>query len=474
MHVSPTPQKLTIGIAGASGFVGRSLISKLTDRHHVIGLTRRASMPPIQGVTCLAGCDVAVYLVHSMLPAARLTQGRFEDLDLLIADNFSRAAEQCGLKKIVYLGGLIPEGELSRHLRSRNEVEIALADHNVPCITLRAGLVVGANGSSFEMMRKLVQRLPVMICPKWTTTRSQPIALVDVVKIIAKVVDDFELPAGAYDIGGKNVLTYIDMMNQTAAALGKRRFFAPVGVFSPKLSRLWVRLVTGAPRQLIGPLVESLRHTMVARDNALFDRYNLQPMPFAQALRDAVTAQEQPKKNLLASLGKRFTHRITSKQLLNTVYSVQRLPLPSGKNAQWVANRYASWLIDFLFPLVRVRQDADGSLELMLQLGFKHWSVCLLRLQCSADKSSANRQLFFIDGGILLSSQAMGQGRFEFREVLGRTCVMAAIFDFVPALPWWLYKTSQALVHLAVMWAFKNALEKELPHSGLAPKDPQS
>lgn len=242
-----SPEKrLTIAIAGASGFVGQAVIKELLGRYNIVGLSRSAGREQT-GVTwrscdlfslkeaenALAHCDIAIYLVHSMLPTARLTQGRFDDLDLMIADNFARAAAKNGIKKIIYLGGLITDGDLSLHLQSRREVEDALASHGVPCTTLRAGLVVGANGSSFDMMRKLVERLPMMICPKWTSTRTQPIALSDVTTLIAKVVDDDQLPAKAYDIGGPDVLTYIDMMRTTAKVMGKKRLFVPVLFLAP-------------------------------------------------------------------------------------------------------------------------------------------------------------------------------------------------------------------------------------------------
>lgn len=468
-------KKFNIAIAGASGFVGQAVIRKLVGKHNIFGLSRSGG-PKTDGVTwrkCdlfslkeaeagLADCDIAIYLVHSMLPTARLTQGRFDDLDLMIADNFSRAAEKNGIKKIIYLGGIIPDGDISLHLKSRREVEDALADHGVPCITLRAGLVVGANGSSFDMMRKLVERLPMMICPKWTTTRSQPISLEDATTLISKVVEDERLEAGAYDIGGKDVLTYIDMMRKTAEAIGKKRFFVPVGIFSPKLSRLWVRLVTGAPKQLIGPLVESLRHPMIAKDDRLLTRYGIQPMTFQDSLRMALSAHIATTNLAHSKVPESVDPRRPSKgRNINTVCSVQRLPLPEGQDAKWVADKYAKWLIQFLFPIIRVKQDKQGSLSLMLQIGPKKWSFCLLQLTYAAERSSAHRQLYYIQGGLLLSSKAMEKGRFEFREVLSGHYVMAAIFDFIPALPWWLYKSTQALLHLFVMWAFKVELMRE-------------
>jgi len=176
-------ERTRVAIAGASGFVGRALLSALSPSHDVIALGRRASAekttPGLEWRACdlfnlrdaeraLAGADVAIYLVHSMMPSAQLTQGRFDDLDLICADNFARAAEANGVRHIIYLGGLLPSSgsSLSRHLESRFEVERTLASRGVPVTTLRAGLIIGAGGSSFDMMARLVGRLPFMLGPQ--------------------------------------------------------------------------------------------------------------------------------------------------------------------------------------------------------------------------------------------------------------------------------------------------------------------
>lgn len=461
----------SIAIAGASGFVGRALIKELQGKHRIIGLSRSrgGQRDGIEWRQCdlfslkqtesaLSGCDIAIYLVHSMLPAAKLTQGKFNDLDLMIADNFARAARKHKIQRIIYLGGLIPEGKLSLHLQSRREVEDALGSYGVPCTTLRAGLIVGADGSSFNVMKRLVERLPVMICPKWTLTRTQPIALKDVTTIISKVIDDTSLPPGAYDIGGADVLTYIGMMRTTADVLGKKRRFIPVMFLSPKLSRLWVWLVTGAPDQLIGPLVESLRHEMICRNRELATRYGLNPVSFAEALRTAVdkAAQIALEKSDSSHLNTKIQGKkakLTSHA--NSVCSIQRLPLPKGRNAEWIAKHYTTWLIAFLYPVIRVESDEIGSMKLILQLGLRRWSWPLLVLRYSAERSSVQRQLFYIEGGLLRSRNSPANARFEFREVLCGRNALAAIFDFVPSLPWWLYKRTQAQLHLFVMWAFK-------------------
>src|SRR5690606_15038482 len=170
----------------------------------------------LQAEQALAGADYAFYLVHSMMPMASLTQGSFEDIDLILADNFARAASKAGVKQIIYLGGIIPSGTLlSRHLRSRLEVEQTLAAHGVPVTRIRASLIVGARGSSFQIVEKLVKRLPLLLCPRWTRTLTQPIALKDVLEILQYVMGKPEHFHHAYDVGGPSVLSYVEVLGET-------------------------------------------------------------------------------------------------------------------------------------------------------------------------------------------------------------------------------------------------------------------
>jgi uncharacterized protein YbjT (DUF2867 family) len=175
----------SVVIAGATGFIGKALAKELAGEYRVIGLTRRQpskDCPDIEWRHCdlfslfeceqaLAGAEAAFYLVHSMLPSARLTQGNFQDMDLISADNFARAAAQVGIGHIIYLGGLIPEGaDISRHIQSRREVEQTLGAHGVPVTTLRAGIVIGLRGSSYGMFRSVLERAPLVFCPwPWLT-----------------------------------------------------------------------------------------------------------------------------------------------------------------------------------------------------------------------------------------------------------------------------------------------------------------
>jgi uncharacterized protein YbjT (DUF2867 family) len=295
-NVTVTKLAGRVVVAGASGFVGRALGTRLAARGlEPVGLTRdakrySAGQSGYDWVNCemfslrdaersLEGADYAVYLVHSMMPSARLTQGSFRDLDLVCADNFARAAKAAGVKHIVYLGGLMPTDDtMSEHLASRLEVERTLAAYGVPVTTIRAGLVIGTGGSSYQMMVRLVRRLPAMVCPSWTNTKTQPVALDDVVEVIAGALGDCRLHGKAFDVGVPEAMTYREMMNRTANLLGVNRPMVGVPLLSPRLSRLWVSLITGAPRELVDPLLASLRHELIVRDRTVYDMLGLEPM----------------------------------------------------------------------------------------------------------------------------------------------------------------------------------------------------
>jgi uncharacterized protein YbjT (DUF2867 family) len=456
---------LRVAVAGASGFVGRALLALLAERCAVVALSRRppdskrapsgvaipVGAPPAPGVVwrrcdlfslldteaALAGCDVAIYLVHSMLPAARLVQGRFEDLDLLLADDFARAAARAGVRRIIYLGGLVPEGDprdtaLSAHLRSRLEVERALASHGAAVTAVRAGLVVGRGGSSLDIMLRLVARLPLMVCPAWTGTRTQPIALDDVVAILVHCVEDEATAGRVCEVGGPDVLSYRDMMRETARVLGLRRLFVPVPFFTPQLSRLWVTLVAGAPWQLVAPLVESLRHPMVVRDGWLQRRMQRPGTPFARALENVVRADAPASPS--------------------TACSVQRLPLPARFAANDLAHEYVRWLPRLLRPFIAV--DFDGS---RCAIRWRGVAQPLLALSLRADGS--DRALFAVTGGLLAGAR-VGTPRLEFRVVDEGTCALAALQDFHPRLPWWLYARTQARTHAFVMARFGRHLAR--------------
>ena len=456
-----------VAVAGASGFVGQALASTLAKRLRVVGISRaipREAAPAFaewrradlfnlrEAEAALEGAKYAVYLVHSMMPSARLTQGSFADLDLVCADNFARAAKHAGVEQIVYLGGLIPEGpgELSPHLESRLEVETTLGAYGVPVTVLRAGMVIGGGGSSFQMLERLVKRLPAMICPAWTRTRMQPVAVDDVVKLLAFAVGEAACFGQIFDVGAPEAMSYRELMALTAELLGVRRPMVPVPLFTPALSRLWVSLITGAPKALAGPLVESLRHEMVARDHRLADMAGLTPTPARTALEQALAFES--KKRTRPSADSSPPATVAPIRERPHVRSVQRMQLPAGRDAAWAADEYARWIPRGLRGLLRVEVDPDRTCRFY----FGSMKRSLLELTYAGDRSYPDRQLFYVTGGLLTSTRVTngGRARFELRQVLDRRTLVTAIHDYRPRLPWYVYRATQARVHAAVMEAF--------------------
>ncbi|MBA3452939.1 MAG: NAD(P)H-binding protein [Deltaproteobacteria bacterium] len=449
-------------IAGATGFVGHAVAQKLAaraDRLELVGLTRgrRAIGAWDRLVSCdlfslkdveraLQGARFALYLVHSMLPSARLVQGQFADLDLICADNFGRAAAKAGVEQVVYLGGLIPElppDQLSDHLSSRLEVEAALGAHGVPVTTLRAGMVIGPGGSSFEILTRLVRRLPAMVLPAWSERRCQAIDLETVAALIDHSVGRTETYGQTYDIGGPDALRYREMIQVVGEELGTPRRAIGVPVLTPKLSRLWVSLITGAPRALVAPLIESLKHDMGCHDRRLQEAAGLPGLPFRAAVAaslaaDAVTASTKP-----------AAYRRAPAAPITGVRSVQRIALPAGRDAEWAAHEYMRWLPHGVSPLLRV--EVDDARTCTFFLGRKSKRP-LLVLTFAHERSASDRQLFYVTGGGL--AQKTERGRLEFRVTPDREHLLTAIHDFLPRLPWWLYRITQALVHRWVMARF--------------------
>lgn len=450
---------MNIAIAGASGFVGKALIQELPKEYKIFGLSR--SSKKSEGNVEWRGCDlfslldaekglkdadVAIYLVHSMRPSAHLSQGNFEDFDLIVADNFAKAAERNGVKQIIFLGGLIPENreETSKHLQSREEVEQVFLKCKVPATILRAAVIIGAEGSSFHIMSRLVERLPFMLCPSWTSTLNQPVALNDVIESIRYVLGKSEFANQSFDLGGPDILSYRDMMLKVADLKGLKRQCIPVPFLKPTLSTLWVCGITGAPKDLVKPLIDSLRFSLVARKDHKLDIPGVIPMGIDDALKVALRNYD----------GHEKPHAFKKPAVKHyEARSVQRLPMPKGWTAEDVAKAY----MDFL-PKMRprvVRVDVDGH-WIYFSNRFPHFH--LLVLEYSPERSWRSRQLFYVRGGLL--SQRIGRGRLEFREVLDGQACLSAIHDFKPRLPWYFYKYSQALYHLWVMTEFGRYLKK--------------
>ncbi len=267
-----------IGVTGATGFIGRHLVTSLKAKgYRVRALVRRPweyessgtevrradLLEPASLPSALQGIDTAYYLVHSMMDGPA-----FADRDKAAAENFLEAAEVAGVERVIYLGGLGETGsDLSRHLTSRAEVGRILASGKVPTTTLRAAIILGHGGASWEMLRQLVERLPVMVTPKWVEVRSQPIALRDVLAYLRGCLEVDETVGRSFDIGGPDILTYREMMLTLAEVMKKRRYIFGIPVLTPRLSSYWVDLVTDVPSRVARPLIDGLKNEVVCREN---------------------------------------------------------------------------------------------------------------------------------------------------------------------------------------------------------------
>ncbi|MEO5926351.1 MAG: SDR family oxidoreductase [Bryobacteraceae bacterium] len=277
-----------IAIAGATGYIGGRLIPSLLAAGYAVRCLVRdpgklqdrswagnphleieqTDLEKVASITQnLKGCESAFYLVHSMTSAG----AGYADQDRSLALNFADAAKQAGVARIIYLGGLGETGpDLSQHLSSRREVEVALASTGVPVTVLRAAMIIGSGSASFEILRYLVERLPIMITPKWVSTPCQPIAVGNVIGYLVGVLSVPETTGGIFDIGGPEVLPYRDILRVMTEELGlPRRWIIPVPILTPRLSSYWIHLITPLSHHIAKPLAEGLKNPVVCREDRI-------------------------------------------------------------------------------------------------------------------------------------------------------------------------------------------------------------
>jgi uncharacterized protein YbjT (DUF2867 family) len=299
-------QKAHILVTGVTGYVGGRLVPRLLeagyrvrcmvrDKTRLEGRAWLHDVDVVEGdvlksetlVPALAGIDVAYYLIHSMSSDA----DDFHSRDLLAARQFGDAAKQAGVKRIIYLGGLgDSSAELSKHLRSRQETGRALGEQGVAVTEFRAAVIVGSGSLSFEMIRYLSERLPIMICPRWVATRTQPIAIRNVLDYLVAVLSVPESVGKVIEIGGADVLTYGDMMQTYADVRGLRRWLISVPVLTPSLSSYWVHWVTPISANISRPLIAGLRNEVVVRDDMAREMFpNIHPISCREAVKLALT-----------------------------------------------------------------------------------------------------------------------------------------------------------------------------------------
>jgi uncharacterized protein YbjT (DUF2867 family) len=302
-------------VTGATGYIGGRLAPRLLEAGHRIRCLVReprklsdrpwAESPNVEIIRCdiddpdalraaMEGCCAAYYLVHSMM----LAGADYRERDRVLARGFAKAAGAAGLERIIYLGGLGEIGDkLSEHLASRREVETALASGCVPVTIFRAAMIIGSGSASFEILRYLVERLPIMITPKWVSTESQPIAIRNVLHYLVACLGEPATIGRTFDAGGPDIMTYREIMQTMAQALGlRKRLVIPVPVLTPRLSSLWIHLVTPLSHRIARPLAEGLRNRVVCRDN---EAHRLMPQRL-------LTVRE----SIDAALGKLETHEV--------------------------------------------------------------------------------------------------------------------------------------------------------------------
>jgi uncharacterized protein YbjT (DUF2867 family) len=290
-------------VTGATGYIGGRLVPLLAQRGHATRCLARSAKrlagrfapeieivegnvgDPADAARALEGCDVAYYLVHSMGSTSEFAQA-----DRDVATVFGDAARRAGVRRIFYLGGLGDDGDrLSPHLRSRHEVGDVLRSSGVPVVEFRAALIIGSGSISFEMMRYLAERLPLMIAPRWVVTRCQPIAIRDVLTYLLDALTLEDGSGGIYEIGGADVLTYREMMLRYARLRGLERRVIVVPFFTPRLSSYWVHLITPVPAKLAQPLILGLSNEVVIRDDRARRAFpQIVPVGFDDAVRRAL------------------------------------------------------------------------------------------------------------------------------------------------------------------------------------------
>ena len=305
---------MKILLTGATGYIGKRLLPVLLENgHEVVCCVRDKKRFPSEGIykhpnislfeidflkdisgsgsslSFIKDIDAAYYLIHSMSSNIK----DFEKLEVISANNFVKLIQQTSAKQIIYLGGITNEEKLSEHLASRKKVEEILSKSGIPLTSIKAGIIVGSGSASFEIIRDLVEKLPVMVTPRWLNTKHQPIAIRNVLEYLTGVLLKKETFNKSYDVGGPDVLSYKEMLLQLAEVRGLKRFIFTVPVMTPRLSSYWLYFVTSTSYMLAINLVNSMKIEVVAKDNSLEKMLGIKPISYKEAVRLAFQRIEQ-------------------------------------------------------------------------------------------------------------------------------------------------------------------------------------
>jgi uncharacterized protein YbjT (DUF2867 family) len=387
---------LTILVTGCSGFIGSHLVNRLiaeegNKNYRILCMTR--NLKSIEGlfkekgqdvkyiaadaskrsdlIKAMTGVDIAFYLIHSMEGSSKDWR-KFAERDRIAAKNFAEAATECKVKRIIYLGGLVPDKneqlnkqeELSEHMKSRIEVGEILKTSSANVTIFRAAIILGQGGGSFQMLQYLVERLPLMITPKWVLTKSQPIALDDVITYLVKSIESNDIEDGSFDLGGPDVMTYIDMMRRYGKMLNKSIKIIIIPFLTPKLSSYWIDLITPVKASLARPLIESLKHEAIVRDSSVISIIPFKLKTFEEAINIA-RKEEKKQKNNIYKRKELVTHSTSNKILIvsllllaaigSTYYLLDGRPDIFGTN--WLILS-GMWYFGIAFSIFFVRNGA--------------------------------------------------------------------------------------------------------------------
>ncbi|HEY7573514.1 MAG TPA: NAD(P)H-binding protein [Nitrososphaeraceae archaeon] len=341
---SPIERHLTILVTGCSGFIGSHLVNRLlkeaeNSKYEIRCMTRNiesikesfgnasnqdlkfvhadASKYP-DLVKAMTGVNIAFYLIHSMEGSSKDWK-KFSERDRMAAENFSKAATECRVDRIIYLGGLVHENEhqqdkLSEHMKSRLEVGRILNESTAEVTIFRAAIILGQGGGSFQMLQYLVERLPVMVCPKWVLTKSQPIALDDVITYLTKSIDSKETIGKCFDLGGPEIMSYIDMIRRYGRMLNKSVKIIVIPFLTPRLSSYWVDLITPVKASLARPLVDSLKHEAIVKDESIRRIIPFRLKTFEESI-DLAKKKEKRQTNSVTQRKELVTHSTSNKIL---------------------------------------------------------------------------------------------------------------------------------------------------------------
>lgn len=464
-------------VAGAGGSIGLAVCHNLAKDYNVIALVgtpdrlpESEPMPYLSWVACepfsrkgvqkvIAGCDYIIYLVHTRVPTARLDQAETENMDLLIADNFARAASLEGVKQIIHLGILNPEGDISLELLDRrNEIIKTLSCYGTPLTVLRAGLVVSPGSNAVQLLVNIATRLPIVLIPSWADNRQQPIAMTDVSRAIRYCLGSQQTYGNEYDIGGPLVLTLRELLQRAASILQKKHSAIAIPFFPARLFAWHLRLLSwNAHPALIKLAIEILSHDGIVRDNPVQRHIAENAMLPREVIDPYVKKWGRIPSNPRQPFIKKYLAGLHAQ---SNVRSIQRIVLHRGCNATWVADTFFQWLPRFARPFVLCKVDKTGTCHIYNRFP----RLNLLTLSFQPSHSSPDRRMYFITGGLLARGheESSSKPRFEFRDVLDGRYTIAAIHDFRPQLPWFFYSLTQAVIHLIAMRTFQKYVAKKM------------